>query len=406
MEDANKRSFRYYERGRPLPSNYVPEPKACVPYRNVSLGVPSQRRTVETYMQETWRSESPQRYTYHSNFRRGTESERNSPTRHRSMSPDRCKVNKSALECQRRSSLPRSQTRSHASSHGSSHVPSHVPSRRTPGRSSPSRRRGSVISRPASPSRVSPSHKHRDSFPLQNGELHAERRSKGERGESRPSSQASNRHSLDSEKLYINLDSISRRGSSAIQQNSYEGSQASPPIRTAVNSSADTRTRSSREVSPSRNGYSTNSHTPRREPQSRDSRPDMTQTFSKTPNEMQEKYLSSPLQGSWQGSSQSLLSFAPSCGSSPSRRGVDSQVLAHSLTHVATTETDRGNDGHDMVSGDRSRSSMRRGMDALLISEPKKTPAEIEEVHQLSCMAVIVIFVYLFMRPHNPGKCF
>ncbi|KAF7665082.1 hypothetical protein LDENG_00154600 [Lucifuga dentata] len=252
MEEVNKRPFRYYERGHALPSNYALEPKACVPFRNVNLGVPSQRRNTDTYMQETWRSESPQRYTYHSNFRKGTDSQTNSPTRHSSVSPDRYKLPESSLESQRRSSLSRNQVHSHASSHVSSQVPSHVPSRHTSGRSSPSHRRGSVISRPPSPSRASPSHKHRDSFHLQNGELDAKRRCSRE---SRPSSQASNRHSLDSEKLYRNLDSISRRGSTAIQQNSYEGSQASPRIRTTVNSSANTRTRNSREVSPSRNGY-------------------------------------------------------------------------------------------------------------------------------------------------------
>ncbi|XP_032391479.1 serine/arginine repetitive matrix protein 5 [Etheostoma spectabile] len=351
MDEVHKRSYRYYERGRPLPSNYVPEPKACVPYRTINLGVPSQRRNPETYMQEIWRSESPERYTYHSNFRRGADSQNNSPTRHSSVSPDRYKIIDPPLGTRRKSSLSRSHARSQASSHGSSPLPSRGLSQHTSGRSSPSRRRGSIISRTVSPPRATP-HKLTDSFHLQNGEFDVQRRCS--RDLSSPS-QASNKHSLDSEKLYRNLESISRRGSSAIQQNSYVGSQASPQTRTAVNSLANTHTRNSREVSPSRNGFSTHSHTPQRDPQSRDSR-------------------LSPYQGSWQGSSHSLLSHPPSRCSSTSRRGADSQMLGGSLSHVAITETDH------KVSSDRSKSNIRRGMEALLISEPKKAAVEVEEV--------------------------
>ncbi|KAI3353286.1 hypothetical protein L3Q82_019825 [Scortum barcoo] len=359
MEEVNKRTYRYYERGHPLPSNYVPEPKACVPYRNVNLGVPSQRRNPETYLQEVWRSESPERYTYHSNFRRGTESARNSPTRHSSVSPDRYKLIESTVGTQRRSSLSRTQVRSHTSSHGSSQLPSsHGPSRHTSGRSSPSRRRGSIASQTTSPSKATPSHRQTDSFHLQNGEYDA---LKGCSRNSRSPSQASNKHSLDSEKLYRNLESISRRGSAAIQQNSYGGSQASTRTRTTVNSSANTHSHNSREVSPPRNDYSTHSHTPQREPYSRESR-------------------LSPSQGSWRGSSQSVLSLPPSRGSSTSRRVADSQVLGGSLSYVAHTETDRGNEVIDKVSGDRSRSNVRRGMEALLISEEKKAAVDMEEV--------------------------
>ncbi|KAM7419099.1 hypothetical protein PAMA_016288 [Pampus argenteus] len=356
-DDVNKRSYRYYERGHPLPSNYVPEPKATVPYRNVNLGVPSQRRNLETYMLETWRSESPQRYTYHSNFRRGTDSERNSPTRHSSVSPDRYKLTESPVRHQRRSSVSRSQTRTHVSSHGSAHLPSHCPSRHTSGRSSPSRRRGSIGSGAASPSRVTHSHKCTDSLHLLNSEYGTQ---KGRSRESRSPSQASNKHSLDSEKLYRNLESISRRASSAIQQNSYKGSQVSPQTRTTVNSSVNTRSRNSREVSPSRNGYGTHSHTSRREPCSRDSK------LSRS-------------QGSWQGSSHSILSLPPSRGSSTSRRGADSQAFAGShVSHVAIAETDKGNEENVQV-GDRSRSNIRRGMEALLISESKKAAVEVDE---------------------------
>lgn len=355
MEEVSKRQFRYYERGHPLPSNYVLEPKACVPYRNVNLGVPSQRRNQETYMQELWRSESPQRYTYHSNFRRA-DSQRNSPVRHSSVSPERYRLAESPVGPQRGSSLCRSQPRSHASSHASPRLPSYGPSCHTSGRSSPSHRRGSTTSRTTSPSRTTPSHRRAGSLLSQNGDYNAK---KGYSQASGTPSQSSNRHSLDSEKLYRNLESISRRGSSAIQQNSYELSQTSPRTRTAVKSMANTQTRNSREMSPSRNGYST-SHTPQREPCSRDSR-------------------LSP-QNSWQGSAHSLLSTPTSPRSSSLRQAVGSQVLGGSLSQAAITRTDEVDVGKNR--DDRSRSSIRRGMDALLISEPKTAPVEAEEVNK------------------------
>lgn len=310
-------------------------------------------------MQETWRSESPQRYTYHSNFRRG-DSLTNSPTRHSSMSPERYKLTESPVGAQRGSSLCRSQTRSHTSSHSSPQLPSYGPSCHTSGWSSPSCRKLSNASRTASPSRATPSHRRAGSLLSQNGEYDA---IKGYSRESGSPSQASNRHSLDSEKLYRNLESISRRGSSALQQNSYELSQPSPRIRTAVNSSTNTRTRNSRDVSPARNGYGT-SHSPQRKPCSRDSR-------------------LSP-QNSWQGSAHSLLSIPASPGSSSSRRGTVSQVFGGSLSQATITGTDEADEGKNKVIGDRSRSAIRRGMDTLLISEPKKAAVDAEEVNK-SC---------------------
>ncbi|XP_057698509.1 TRIO and F-actin-binding protein-like [Corythoichthys intestinalis] len=330
-DDANKRSYRYYERGHPLPNNYIPEPKASVPYRNVNLGVPSQRRNPETYMLDTWRSESPQRYTYHSNFRRGTESLRNSPTRHNSVSPDRHK----RPDLQMRS-LSRSETRSH----DSSHLPSHAPSQHTSSRSSSSRRRGSFLSRTVSPSRLTPSHKRTDSL-SQNGGYRAQEACSRE---TRSPSQASNKHSLDSERLYRNLESISRRASSStFQQNMNEGSQRNPWTR---------------EVSPPRNGSP--SYVSQRQPSSRDS-----------------KLSASP--GSWQGSMQSVLSVPVSCGSPASKHGADHIGSAASPPQVAITETDKFSEGNINI-GDRSRSSVRRGMEALLLSEPKKASQEQDEV--------------------------
>lgn len=356
MEEDNKRYFRYYERGHPLPSNYVPEPKACVPYRNINLGLPSQRRNTETYMQPTWRSESPQRYTYHSNFRRGADSQMNSPTRHSSVSPDRYKLTGSPVGPQRGSSLCRSQARSQSSSHGSLPLPSQGSSRHTSGRSSPSRRRGSATSRTISPTRTTSSHRRTDSSLLHSGGYEDQQICSRD---SRSPSQASNKHSLDSEKLYRNLESISRRGSSAMRQNLYDGSRASPQTRTDVSSLTNTQTHNSRQASPSRNSYSPRSHTSRREPESRDSR------LSRS-------------QGSWQGSSHSVLSPSQSHGSSSSRRAADSQNPGGLLSHAAVP--DEVDEGGEKVSGERSRSSVRRGMEVLLISEPKKAPVDPEEV--------------------------
>lgn len=344
-----KKTYRYYERGHPLPSNYVLEPKACVPFRNVNLGVPSQRRDTETFIQDSWRSESPQRYTSHSNFRKGTDSETNSPSRHNSVSPDRRQLPESPPGNQRRTSLSRSRVPSRVSSQ----LPSHAPTRHSSRRSSPSRRRPSNTSRAATPSRATPSYKRKDSFHFQNGDYAAP---KGDSRHSGSPSLASNKHSLDSERLYRNLETISHRHSSSSQYKSYEGSPASPHARTAIDSSGNTRTQSSREMSPSRNGSAQGSRSPQRDAWSRDSKP-------------------SPSQGSWQGSSHSVLSPPLSHVSGHSFRG--------SVSNVAPTQTDKDTEGRDAVSGDRSTSSTRRGMDTLFNSEQKKTAVKTEEARHL-----------------------
>ncbi|CAL9700348.1 unnamed protein product [Knipowitschia caucasica] len=335
-EENNKRQYRYFERGHPLPCNYVPEPKACVPFRTVNLGVPSQRRTSETFMQDIWRSESPQRYTYHSNFRKGTDSQTTSPSRHNSVSPVRRKLSETSVGHKRGSSLSRGQSRSHVTSQ----LPSHAPSKHSSRCSSPSRRRPSISQS------ATPLHNQTTNYTTQNGHYDAPNRNS--RG-SRTLSQSSHKHSLDSEKLYKNLESISHQS----KQRSYEGSHSS--TRTAVNSAVPTHTRNSRDVSPSRNGYGTRSNSPHKENGSRES-------------------MLSPLQGSWQGSSHSLLSNPASRGSSSSMRKTDIHMLApEPVFHAADVpEVNR--------SYDRSRSSGRRGMDALLISESKKTAEIVEEV--------------------------
>ncbi|GAA6067788.1 TRIO and F-actin binding protein b isoform X1, partial [Tachysurus ichikawai] len=47
LGDKSPSPHRHAERGHPLPSSRMPEPKAAIPFRNPDLGVPSQRRTSE-----------------------------------------------------------------------------------------------------------------------------------------------------------------------------------------------------------------------------------------------------------------------------------------------------------------------------------------------------------------------
>lgn len=287
-------------------------------------------------MLEAWRSDSPERYTYHSNFRR-PHSQLNSPSRHSSLSPDRFQSAKPPVGGQQQVSLSRCQARSHASSLGSSQLPSYGPSRNTSGRSSPTRRRGSTSSRTASPKRSTPSQRQQQ---REHGSQHESHHA------SRSESQLSHKHSLDSEKLYKNLESISRRGSTA-------------RTRTAVNSSANTLFCNSGDVSPFRNGHSRNSFAPQGDPQ--DSR-------------------LSPYQNSWKGSVNSLLSPPHSHCSTTSRRSANSPSRGGSLSPTAITETDRGPERNTSVRVDRSGSNKKRGMDSLLIAQPKKTADELEEV--------------------------
>ncbi|KAK7929987.1 hypothetical protein WMY93_006382 [Mugilogobius chulae] len=331
-DENNKRRYRYFERGHPLPSNYVPEPKACVPFRTVNLGLPSRRRNSETFMQDSWRSESPQRYTNHSNFRRGADSQTTSPTRHNSVSPDRHKSTESSVGHRRGSSISRGQSRSRVPSQHPSQHPSHTPSRYSSRCSSPSRRRPSISQA------ATPSHNRTANYNAQNGDYNVQNRSN--RGSGTPS-QSSHRHSLDSEKLYKNLEYISHRSSPPIQQRSCEGSSN----RTAVNSAVHTHTHNSRD------------NTPQKEYGSRDSR-------------------LSPSQGSWQGSAHSFLSNPASRGSSTSLRNADTHLLGPEEPVSCVTDAPEENRAYS----DRSRSSGRRGMDALLISEPKKTSEVVEEV--------------------------
>lgn len=263
------------------------------------------------------------------------------------MSPDRFRT---AAGSQRGVSLSRCQARSHASSRGSSQLPSYAPSPNTSGRSSPARRRGSVASGAPSPARCTPSRRQRQK------EHEAPRQSQRA---SRSQSQLSHKHSLDSEKLYKNLESISRRGSTVVSRNSFEGSKGSPPSRTAVSSSVDTFSCNSGEVSPSRNCYSPHSQTPQGDPID----PQL-----------------SPSQRSWRGSAYSLLSPPPSHYPSTSRRGGETPLRVASLSPAAARGCEKDPEGNTGPRVDRSGSNMRRGMDSLLISEPKRTTEDLEEV--------------------------
>ena len=337
----------------------------------MNLGIPSQRRSTDTFIQETWRSESPQRYTYHSNFRGRGESLENSPSRHYSKSPERCRPTGSPPGSHRPGSQSRGQIQSNVPSHDPSRQPSHAPSGHGSRRSSPSHGRESVVSRSISTSRASPARACGDPVYLPNGGSAPRGRSR----ESRRPSQSSSGHGLDSERLYRNLETLSRHGSLAGPPASYERSSRG---RTAVNSSSDTLAGNSREVSPLRSGRGTHSHTPRTELHSRESRPEYS---SRTGDrERSGRSEASPPEGSWRGSAHSVRSAAFSRGSSPPRRDAEPHLLARPpKSPTATMETDRGNES-SVKDGDRSRSKVRRGLDALLTADPKPTPEELEEV--------------------------
>ncbi|XP_051993037.1 TRIO and F-actin-binding protein [Xyrauchen texanus] len=182
QEDGSPASpVRHYERGHPLPANHSPDRKATIPFRTRDLGLPSNRRRSDNLSDEAMSGLSPQRYMPYSNFRRCDNQSLSSP---RSGSPRSMNVSPQRRAESRSSSHRRGSTR-----HG--HRTSS--SKQASGKCTPSRRRDSVVSRTTSPSRSSGTNKYADSFS--------------------PShkispSQRSYRHSLDSKKLYKNLKSI------------------------------------------------------------------------------------------------------------------------------------------------------------------------------------------------------
>ncbi|KAL1005828.1 hypothetical protein UPYG_G00064470 [Umbra pygmaea] len=91
------------------------------------------------------------------------------------------------------------------------------------------------------------------------------------------------------------------------------------------------------------------------------------------PTDRNSKTNHSPPQGSWRGSSHSLLSPAPSHSSSPPRLGVDTQLIANSLKpHATIAETD------NRPIGDRNKSAIRRGLEYLLTREEPPRTASVD----------------------------
>ncbi|KAL7845451.1 hypothetical protein AOLI_G00236430 [Acnodon oligacanthus] len=398
-DDSPSAPVRYYERGHPLPSNCSPERKATIPFRNPELGLPSFRRRCDTLGNEALSGLSPQRHMTYSNFRRGDSQSRASP----------------------RSGSPRSTNLSphrHSSSHrrGSTsqrHGTSHASSRQTSGKCSPSRRRDSVISRTHSPSRSSTSNKYAEST----GHSHK-----------RSPSQSSYGHSLDSEKLYRNLKSIASSAESDDSQqerNSWtERSKSKMDSdghyykngRSSRNSACNSRKsgrntgcnsrdfsppgsnydnrkhfsqkgsgynsrnsgrntgyntgRNSRDSSPPQRDYEKNGHSSPRDKNQKNYRTDKGGTSSKS--SMSGRHSRTDLsqsQGSWHGSHHSVLSPDSPESSRNISPSMPSPKQASSKTPVLTTETDQ-------PSTERSRSTIRRGLEALIFSENTRSTSK------------------------------
>ncbi|KAF4118288.1 hypothetical protein G5714_000339 [Onychostoma macrolepis] len=185
--------MRYFERGHPLPANHSPERKATIPFRNPDLGLPSYRRRSNNLSNEAMSGLSPQRHMSYSNFRRGDSQSRGSP---RSGSPRSMNVSP-----QRRGESRSSSHRRGSTAHG--HQTSHTSSRQASGKCTPSRRRDSVVTRTTTPSRSSGTNKYGESFSP---------------AHKRSPSQSSYGHSLDSEKLYKNLKSIASSAESDVSE--------------------------------------------------------------------------------------------------------------------------------------------------------------------------------------------
>ncbi|KAG1955990.1 TRIO and F-actin-binding protein [Pimephales promelas] len=178
QEDGRPPSpLRHYERGHPLPANHSPERKAAIPFRNRDLGLPSHRRRTDNLSDEAMSGLSPQRHMSYSNFRRGDSQSRASP---RSCSPRSTNVSP-----QRRGESRSSSHRRGSTTHGH-----RTSSRQASGKCTPSRRRDSIVTRTTTPTGTN---KYADSFSP---------------AHKRSPSQSSYGHSLDSEKLYKNLKSI------------------------------------------------------------------------------------------------------------------------------------------------------------------------------------------------------
>ncbi|XP_077101904.1 uncharacterized protein triobpa isoform X2 [Siphateles boraxobius] len=152
QEDGSPPSpLRHYERGHPLPANHSPERKAAIPFRNRDLGLPSYRRRTDNFSDEAMSGLSPQRHMSYSNFRRGDSQSRESP---RSCSPRSTNV----------SPQRRGESRSSSHRRGSTTQGHRTSSQQASGKCTPSRRRDSIVTRTTTPSRNSGTNKYADSF--------------------------------------------------------------------------------------------------------------------------------------------------------------------------------------------------------------------------------------------------
>lgn len=384
---------RYYERGHPLPSNCSPERKATIPFRNPELGLPSYMRRTDTLSNKATSGLSPLRCMTYSNFRRGDSQSRASP---RSCSP--------------RSTNISPHRQSHSSSHhrgSTSHlqVSSHTSSKRASRKSSPATRRVSALSKTHSPSRMSASNRYTDSS------SHSQKQS--------PSQSSYGQHSLDSEKLYRNLQSIASSAESDISEQGrngwskrsrskketdnycYENGRSSRNSgfnsrksghNTGCNSrdfsppgSEYSRNRfspkggyhmsaynshnighntgsNSHDSSPPRREYDQNGHSSKRDRKQKHYRGDNEQQLSKsTTSDRHSLTDHSQSQGSWHGTTHSLMS--------PASPESSHNILPSKQTQVETTKTDN-------QTTERSRSTIRRGLEALILSENTRSKSQ------------------------------
>ncbi|KAK2818213.1 hypothetical protein Q7C36_022146 [Tachysurus vachellii] len=379
--DSPSAPVRYYERGHPLPNNSSPERKATIPFRNPELGLPSYRRRHDTLGNEAMSGLSPLRCMTYSNFRRGDSQSRASP---RSCSP--------------RSTNVSPQRQSQGSSHhrGSNRhlqASSHTSSKQASRKCSPATRRASVVSKTHSPSQISASNRYTDSS------RHSQKQS--------PSQSSYGQHSLDSEKLYRNLQSIassaesdtsqgrngwSKRSRSKMETDGYcyETGQSSRSSGCISRKSRSNTACNSRDFSPqgseykrsqmspkgsshmsgynSRNSstrhrdYDQNGHTSTRDRKQNDYRGDKGRQLSKS--SMTDRHSRTDLsqsQGSYHEMTHSPMR--------PAYPESSHSILPSKQSQDETTKTDN-------QTTERSRSTIRRGLEALILSENKRSNSQ------------------------------
>ncbi|KAK2909327.1 hypothetical protein Q8A67_005164 [Cirrhinus molitorella] len=380
---------RYFERGHPLPANHSPERKATIPFRNPDLGLPSYRRRYDNLSNEAISGLSPQRHMSYSNFRRGDSQSRASP---RSGSPRSTNVSP-----QRRGESCSSSHRRGSTAHG--HRTSHTSSQQASGKCTPSRRRDSVVTRTTSPSRSSGTNKYGESFSP---------------AHKRSPSQSSYGHSLDSEKLYKNLKSIASSAESDASEERNGWSQRHPDVeidgdynernhsgrnsgRSSRKSGGHNTGYNSRDFSPtggycddktsrvSRNsGYNSrnsgsNSHGASTPYQDYDKHATPKNGTSKNKSRKNGRHSDTSDKQSRSDSRQSLSpTHSPLSPASPastpnisqsrrSRNPIPSPDLPKSQALIAET---------DKPVNDRSRSNIRRGLEALILSENTRSSSQ------------------------------